>query len=248
MELGNFKLFSNYYDLLYKDKDYNKETDYIENLLKRYYGDVHQILELGTGTGIHADLLQKKGFRVTGIELSQEMAQQAREKGIECYINDCSTFNLRRKFDAVISLFHVISYITDNEKLIKTFNNVYNHLIPGGVFLFDVWYAPAVYNIKPETKIKRLENEYLKIIRIAEPKFDYNDNIVRVNYELIIEEKDTKNIQHLFEVHPMRFFTLPELNLIATITGFSIVGFEEWVTGILPSERTWGVCFILKRN
>ena len=44
---------------------------------------------------------KKKGLHVTGIELSEDMAQQAREKGIECYVNDCSDFNLDDKFDAV---------------------------------------------------------------------------------------------------------------------------------------------------
>ncbi|MCC6550503.1 MAG: class I SAM-dependent methyltransferase, partial [Ignavibacteriaceae bacterium] len=169
MNNKHFELYSRYYNLLYKDKDYKGETDYIFEKLKSNLSVLNEVLELGTGTGIHADLLKKMGLSVTGIELSEEMAQQAKEKGIECYVGDCSDFILDRKFDAVISLFHVISYITENDKLIKTFRNVYNYLNIGGVFLFDIWYTPAVYCLRPETRIKRIEDGELKITRLAEP-------------------------------------------------------------------------------
>ena len=248
MNNKHFELYSRYYNLLYMDKDYGAETDYVFSKLKRYLPNLHQILELGTGTGIHADLLNKKGLHVTGIELSEEMAEQAREKGIECYVKDCSEFVLERKFDAVISLFHVISYITENYKLIKTFQNVYNHLNVGGIFLFDVWYSPAVYCLKPETRIKRIENSELKIARLAEPISHYNRNVVDVNYEIIIEEKQNKTIMRLNEKHPMRHFSLPEVCILASYCGFEVIETEGWMTGDIPSEKTWGVLFILRKN
>ena len=248
MTNNNFRLYSLYYNLLYKDKNYEDEAAYVYKKLKNYQPDLSKILELGTGTGIHADLLQKKGLHVTGIERSEDMAQQARAKGIECYVNDCSDFRLDDKYDAVISLFHVISYVTENEKLIRTFQNVYNHLKSGGVFLFDIWYSPAVYNLKPETRIKRMENDYVKIIRFAEPALHYNKNIVEVNYDLIIEEKSNGKITNLTETHPMRHFSLPEIHLLASMTGFQIIESLEWMTEEEPSDKTWGVCFILKRK
>ncbi len=242
-----FNLYSRYYNLLYRDKDYEGEVEYVYNKMKKYSPNINRILEIGTGTGIHADLLQKKGVHVTGVELSEDMAQQSREKGIKCYVNDCSEFSLNKKFDAVISLFHVISYVTKNEKLIKTFQNVYNHLNPGGIFLFDVWYSPAVYNLKPETRIKRIENEVIKVTRLAEPVLHFNRNIVDVDYEVIIEEKQNGKITRINETHPMRHFSLPEIQLLASLSGFEIVETEEWMTGKEPSENTWGVCFILRK-
>ena len=248
MQNKNFDLYSRYYNLLYKDKDYTSEAVYVLGKLKVYLPNLNQILELGIGTGIHADLLQKMGLHVTGIELSEEMARQAREKGIECYVKDCSEFNLYKKFDAVISLFHVISYITKNDKLIKTFQNVFNHLKRGCIFLFDIWYSPAVYNIRPETRIKRIENEEFKITRLAEPLLHYNKNIVDVNYEVIIEEKQNGKITRINETHRMRHFSLPEIQLLASSCGFEIIETEEWMTGKQPSENTWGVLFIFKKK
>ena len=245
---NNFDMYSRYYDLLNMDKNYESEVDYIYYKLKSYSKKIERILELGTGTGIHAELLQKKGLHVTGIELSKNMAEQAIEKGIECYVCDCCEFRLDKKFDAVISIFHVISYVTENEKLLKTFQNVYDHLDSNGVFLFDVWYSPAVYNLKPEVRIKRIINEELIITRLAEPALHYNRNVVDVNYEVIIEEKLNSRITRINETHPMRHFSLPEIQLLASFAGFEIIETKEWMTGKEPSENTWGVCFILRKK
>jgi len=248
MDNKNFGLYSLYYDLFYKDKDYLGEADYVFKKLKRYLPFVQDVLELGIGTGNHAELLMKKGLNIVGIELSELMASQARKKGIHCYVKDCSEFSLGRKFDAVISLFHVISYINENEKLIKTFRNVNQHLNVGGIFLFDVWYSPAVYHLKPEIRIRRIQNDKLRITRLAEPKMLYNSNVVEVNYEIIIENKQDGSTTYFNEIHSMRHFSLPEISILASFCGFEIIETEGWMTNEIPSEKTWGVLFILRKK
>ena len=73
MKNRNFKLYSKYYDLLYSDKNYQTEVDYICRLLDNYSQNKCKILEFGSGTGKHGSLLYEKGFKVTGIEKSKEM-------------------------------------------------------------------------------------------------------------------------------------------------------------------------------
>jgi hypothetical protein len=67
-----FTDYARYYDLLYRDKDYAVEGDYVAGLIKKYHPVAQSILELGSGAGIHANLLAKKGFTVHGIERSPE--------------------------------------------------------------------------------------------------------------------------------------------------------------------------------
>jgi len=45
----------------------------------------------------------------------------------------------------------------------------------------------------------------------------------------------------------MRHFSLPEIDIVAGVHGFERVAAEEFLTGNVPSESTWGVCVILKR-
>ena len=48
-----FEKYAQYYDLLYQDKDYRAETDYILSLIKKYQPETSQSLEFGAGSGIH---------------------------------------------------------------------------------------------------------------------------------------------------------------------------------------------------
>ena len=43
------------------------------------------------------------------------------------------------------------------------------HLKPNGVFIFDFWYGPGVLTDPPVVRLKRLENEEIEVLRIAEP-------------------------------------------------------------------------------
>lgn len=244
----NFNLYGKYYDLLYKDKDYDAEANYITKCIKSYFSNARTILEFGSGTGGHGIKLQKKGFDVFGLERSEQMVEEASRYGFPCMQADIVNFEINKKFDIVISLFHVISYITDNVSLCKVFKNAAKHLNPGGLFIFDVWYSPAVYNLKPETRIKKVENEVIKIIRIAEPYVHINLNIIDVNYNILVNEKGTNNWMEFSEKHPMRHFSIPEIEILASFTDFKIIKTEEFITRNQPSPNTWGVNFILKKN
>ena len=71
--------YADAYDHLYSDKDYNQECELIDRLL-RTYGDnsVRSLLDLGCGTGNHALPLAQKGYRVLGVDRSNDMLDAAR--------------------------------------------------------------------------------------------------------------------------------------------------------------------------
>ena len=100
-----FDAYSRYYDLLYQDKDYEGEVEYIDSLLQAYDVSGCELLEFGSGTGKHGRLLAEKGYNITGIELSDSMVQKAqRTDGFTCQQGDIRTVNLGRSFDAVLAL------------------------------------------------------------------------------------------------------------------------------------------------
>ena len=244
-----FNAYSRYYDLLYRDKDYVAEAEYIADLLKRFGMFGERLLEFGSGTGKHGRLLASLGYEVTGIERSAEMVAQAQvAPGFTCQHSDICTVQLGHTFDAVLSLFHVVSYQTTNVAVQAVFARAAEHLEAGGLFVFDVWYSPAVYAQKPEVRVKRMANEAIEITRIAEPALRPDENRVDVNYTIFARDLASGAVETLTETHPMRHFSLPELNLLAQTSGFAVVGAEEFLTGNRPSEDTWGVCFIIKKN
>jgi SAM-dependent methyltransferase len=262
-----FEQYARYYDLIYQDKDYMAEVDYVATLLQRYANQACTILEFGSGTGIHGRLLAERGYHVFGLDLSSEMVIQARRsirtpvipptpkkrKGsfsgsFNCSEGDIRNTSLKHIFDAVLAIYHVVSYQTSNTDIIATFQNANRHLCSNGIFLFDIWYGPAVLFQRPEIRIKRVEDGEIKIVRLAEPILDLNQSLVDVQYTIMAEEIITHKLTIIKETHRMRYFSLPEIEQFASHTGFKLIHSEEFLTGNPPGKDTWGVCCVLRKE
>ncbi len=249
MVFGNY---AHYYNLLYKEKDYRGEVEYIQKLINKFSeNNVETILDFGCGTGIHANFLSQKGYSVIGVDQSVKMidiAKKCESDYLKFFVGDITTINLKKRFDVIVSLFHVISYITKNEDLDNLFENIFNHLSQNGLLIFDCWYGPAVLTDRPITRIKRLENEEIRVTRIAEPVMFPNENIVDVRYEVLIENKITKRLDRIHEIHRMRYFFKPEIEKLIDRHGFNLIHEEEWMTGKPVGFDTWGVCWVARKK
>jgi SAM-dependent methyltransferase len=249
--MENFKLYSKYYDLLYRDKDYKVESEYVYAILKRYASfEIKSMIELGCGSGGHAKFLASKKLRITGLDQSAEMIHLANSKNInnfEGLVSDISNFEFPKKFDCAISLFHVMSYLTQQELFLKTLKCVNKHLNPDGIFFFDCWFTPAVINLKPSIKVKSISDNEYSVTRIAEPQIDYLTSTVNIDFKIFIEDLTNSKISKLNELHKMRHFSILELNLFAKLSGFVILNIEEFLTSTVPSENTWAISVVLKK-
>jgi len=251
-----FEKYAQYYDLLYQDKDYRAESNYVISLIDKFHAKTKKVLEFGSGSGIHGRMLANAGFNISGIEKSQKMIELGLtssppinpKTNFSCIQGDCTQAFLADDFDTVISLFHVLSYQTTNQTVLGMLNNAYRQLKAGGIFILDYWHAPAVWNIGPALRVKKVENKELKITRIAEPECLRKQNIVKVNYQTFVEELKSNHISEIKETHEMRAFEIDELSNFAKKAGFTVMHSEEWLTGQLPSNETWGICSILQKN
>jgi hypothetical protein len=145
-------------------------------------------------------------------------------------------------------LFHVVSYLNTNEQLLNCFTSINKQLKQNGIFIFDVWFTPAVYFLKPETRVKKIQNKEISVTRIAQSTIDYQSSIVNVNYSIFVEDLDTKEFFKFEETHNMRHFTINEIQLIANFTGFEIVKTEEFLTEKSPSNETWGCMYVIRKK
>ena len=140
-----------------------------------------------------------------------------------------------------------VSYQVTSTDVRATLASAAEHLAPGGLFVFDVWYSQAVYAKKPEVRIKRLAGNGLDILRIAEPDVYPNENRVDVRYTLFVGQVGAKVCQTFTEMNSMRHFSLPELDTFAEYAEFEWVDVEEFISGAIPNESTWGVYLIWRR-
>lgn len=243
-----FDSIGSYYDLLYKDKHYDSEVDYICSLFKRKKFEGSNILELGCGTGQHARLLANKGFDILGVEVNPTMLSKVvQSDSFQAVQGDARNFFTNRQFDIVLSLFHVLSYQVENSDLDSFFNTASIHLRDGGFFIFDCWFSPAVFHQGASNRIKRMSDQDFSILRLAEPNSFPSCSVVEVNFTIFVENLKTGIIQSFTELHPMRHFSISELDHVAKSHKFERIVSEEFLTGKPLSLETWGACFVYKK-
>jgi SAM-dependent methyltransferase len=225
-----FDAYASYYDLLYRDKDYAGESRYVLDLLAQQGIPGGQLLELGCGTGRHAEHFGSAGFKVHGIDLSDKMVARAEERlgssgAGHCFeVGDVRALQLGQEFDAVVALFHVLSYQCSNSDLERTFATAAAHLRRGGAFVFDFWYGPGVLTNRPSVRAKEMSDGTCSVLRIAEPCMLPNDNCVDVQYRILVEDLATGELHRIEEVHRMRYLFLPELQRLVADHGLRIEG------------------------
>lgn len=245
--------YADQYDVLYGDKDYEAECDCLEEVFHRYGDDdVEAILDLGCGTGSHAIPLARRGYHVTGVDLSPEMLAQAQRKAqaslqlATCtrptfLPGDVRSLDLDQAFDAVLMMFAVLGYQLTNDDVGAALQVVQQHLRPGGLFVFDVWYGPAVLAIRPSDRVKVVPTDDGELIRAASGKLDVRHHLCEVDYRLWRLSGD-----HLVgtgrECHPMRYFFPMELEHWLDGVGITLRALRAFPSLEEPaSEQSWNV-------
>ena len=251
-----FGAYARYYDLLYRDKDYAAEARYVHGLIQRYAPGAGTILELGCGTGAHAAQFAELGYEVLGVDASEGMLEKAQErrgqlspdlaKRLDFSPGDVRSFRAHRRFDVVTALFHVVSYQVSDQDLAATFATASAHLAPGGVFLFDCWYGPAVLADPPVKRVKKLEDADTRIRRVATPTMYFKEKVTSVDYQVQVTDVASGRVKEILEQHRVRYLFEPELEQYARAEALEPVHFSEWMSDGRPSDSTWNVVMVAR--
>ena len=253
-----FSNYAHYYDLLYQQKDYASEALFVSNLLRKVGSTADSsgsMLELGCGTGRHAEHFARMGYYVHGVDYSAEMVAIAQQRvpqdmtgNLTFDEGDVRTFQVDRMFDTVISLFHVVSYQTENQDILAMFRTAARQLKRGGFFIFDCWYGPAVLTDRPTVRVKKIFDHQLNVLCISEPTMYQNENRVDVKYTIYATNKtENEPIETFEEMHRMRYFFIPELKMFLETVGFKIHDTTCMVSGGCLSTNTWFATIVAVR-
>jgi len=254
--LNPFERSAEFYDDLYEGKDYAAEADYVDALIQRYLPGAQSVLDLGCGTGRHAIKFTEKGYGVVGVDRSAEMIAKAcghreqlsphlRER-LTFEQGDIRDFRFGRQFDAVVALFHVISYQISNDDVLAAFTTAKAHLRTNGLFIFDCWYGPGVLTDPPVQRTKTLCTGCNRLTRGAEPVMRVNDNVVDVNFRFELMEESSRKCSEFSEKHVMRYFFVPEVFLALQTVRLQPLTVTEWMSQHEPGSGTWSVAVVAK--
>ena len=244
-----------YYDLVYQDKNYRKETIYIDSLIKTHSPSAKSIIDIGCGTGAHDWVFSDLGYEVIGIDQSPSMLELARQRSRE-YLHITETpifelgslknFQVSSPSDVVVSLFDVISYVTDYDAFKSMCESLVLSLKPGGLLIFDCWYGPAVYSQGPSLSLKRLENDKISLVRIADGQLNPKNNSINVGYDIFITNKENSVVEHIQETHLLRCYFEDELDNLLGGYGFERLASQVWFGVDKPSLSSWSTLHVFR--
>ncbi len=258
-----FGAYSEYYDLFYQDKDYGAEVDYVHGLIQRFAPGARTLLELGCGTGRHGLKFRALDYRLTGVDVSPGNLAIARKRfseegvapvdiesppAVDLIEADIRGLHLEKRFDAVVSLFHVMSYQVRNQDLDRAFQAASAHLRPGGVFIFDVWYGPGVLTDRPQERVRTCHGEGVTVTRTARPTIDPTKNQVAVQYSFVLEQGEGQREERFSETHTMRYLFNPEIEALMAAHGLTPLFCFEWMSEKAPDFGSWTACFGARRD
>lgn len=248
-----FERYGEYYDLIYSDKDYEGECDFLERIFKKYSSiPIRSIFDGGCGTGGHTIPLTRRGYEVIGVDASEIVIDKALEKArkarlnIDFHVDDLRSLSLDRKFDTAICMFAVVDYFTTNTELARVIKNLRAVLKEGALFIFDVWNGLAVLRILPEVRVKVMEDKKKRVIRWVHPELDAFNHLCKDRYHLIVTEGE-KLVDEITETHTVRYFFPQEIRHYLEENDFEMIEICPFLQlGGKVDETVWNITCIAR--
>lgn len=100
---------------------------------------------------------------------------------------------------------------------------------------------------KPSVRVKRVEDQDNFLVRIAEPIMHPNENIVSVQYDISIVNKENRKLTQIKETHNMRYFFKPEIEELLQQNGLRLISCLDCNTLQIPDFNSWTVYFIVEK-
>lgn len=240
----SYTKLAKYYDAIYNNiVDYESQTSYLEKVFHDFHrGRVRSILDIGCGTGNFTLIFAKRGYRTTGIDLSEDMIRVAKGKrrpskaNPEFFRMDMRDIRLNRKYDAATALFGGFGYLLKHEDVLEFFTSVKRSLNKDGLLIFEFWHFSG---LRPESSTKNGYTSFVKakfgdeiIIRLDTNKYDPITDICHLTLDTFILNPKTKRLIDSFsETHLLKTYSISEMKNLLEETGFNVLGFYEDTLG-----------------
>src|SRR5262249_12082584 len=159
---------------------------------------------------------------------SSEMLAVAEQKASGRTINlrfhqaDIRIVELGETFDAVLMLFAVLGYQTENDDVKSALQTARRHLRPGGLLVFDVWYGPAVLAQGPQERVRTIEDAGSTWVRTSSGRLDSLQRHCHVDFHLRHLQSGSM-VEETKEHHIVRYFFPKEIERFLNDSGFRLL-------------------------
>lgn len=212
------------YDRLTNDVAYREIWTFLEALLQAEGKHPQSVLDLACGTGSLSVILAQKGYRVIGVDMSEEMLTVASQKAQELEENPpffvlqrMERLRLPQPVDCAVCCLDSLNYITDPAACRKAIARVYQALAPGGMFLFDINSPEKLRGLDGQVFLDEDDDVYC----VWRAEFDEGENICYYGIDLF--QRQGSVWHRSFEEHREYAYSVAELTEYLREAGFTDV-------------------------
>lgn len=235
------------YDHVMRHVDYERWADYIQSVFERFGATPKDILELACGTGVMACILDDRGYRMTGIDRSENMIAVARQKALDgrrtirFQAGDMVSMPVPGYYDAVLCLYDSINYVMDEADIAAMMNGLRGVLSSGGLFVFDIC-----------TEINSRRYFHNQVDQESNGDFSYvrrceyvPESRVQVNEFQFTFQQGGKRYSTR-ERHEQRIYPVARLAEICRKSGYRVLGAFDGFSFEEASERSNRVHYVVR--
>ena len=206
---------SEYYHVLYKNRDEKEAEFFIENLAE-YLGlkKRSKLLDIACGKGRHAKHFNSLGFDVVGVDLSSNSittAKKEENETLQFFEHDMREIYQENQFDVVTNLFTSFGYFEKDEDEQKAINAMASNLKKEGLLVIDFMNAKKAQDNLIASEIKIIDGITFNIKRSVS-----NNHIIK---DIHISDSKTK---HHFQ-EKVKALTLADFSNFITNSGLKII-------------------------
>ena len=246
MKMKNYSAFATIYDVMMDNIPYEEWEDY---LLQLFYREGVKpdasVTELGCGTGTMTALLDQDGFRMTGLDLSEEMLRVARVKcpEVDFIQMDMRSLVLPEPQDVIISICDSMNYLENVDDLARVMKGVWDNLKYGGVFIFDLK-TEFLFKYVIADRTYRDRGKGFSCVW----KNHYDEESRTHTYDLAIKHRNPDGRRVVDrEVHKQHVFTAAEIRQAAESAGFKNARAYGEMSFIKPKKNSERIYICLRK-
>lgn len=213
---------SDAYEIVYNRRNLN-DAEHLADLLESELEPAPgiDILDVGTGRGRHARILAKRGYRLTGLDLSEKAIETARERAesegltkeqIVFVQGDMRLPHFQERFDGVVNLFTSFGFFEDEHDHRRAISSMATALKPEGWLMQDFLNAPYVRErLVPESEHTSGD------VHVHQKRWIEDG---RVNKRILL----TRGTEEYTYLESVRLLTREDLNTIYENAGLTVTG------------------------
>ena len=219
--MNAYKNLASSYDRLTSDVDYKGWVEFAQEILKKECLSPRTVADLACGTGSATRILAEQGYRVTAVDLSEEMLTEAMDKCAD--LEEMPTFvhqnlaelRLPRAVDMAVCFLDSLDYILDPADCEKAICRTYKALNPGGIFIFDVNTPEKLRAMDGQVFLDEDDDVYC----VWRGEFDEDTNICSYGMDLFQREGEVWH--RSFEEHREYAYSIEQLKGFLKKAGFT---------------------------